>query len=442
MRKIVKAASLTALAVGMAGSMHAQQSLPLTLGELFDMAEARNRSMAVMDLAVAEAEEAIKVAKSGRLPDVEASLAVSYIGNANIFSREWDEFQLVHLPHLGNNFALEATQVIYSGGAVTAGVNMARLRREMARLSKDEVRENVRMMLAGSYLQLYKLRNERKVYEQNIVQTRKLIEEITAKHSQGVALKNDVTRYELQLKGYELAVTQIENSKAILNHQLSVALGLPEGTEIEVDTTMTASLSETLHEISNELYWQNEALMSSPSVKQGQVGIEMSHEAEKLAGSERMPSVFAFAADKLEGPILTEVPTINSNLNYWYAGVGVRYSLSSLFKANKKVRQAHAATLIANEEHLLAQDNLRTAMKEAYVRFEEAFTVHDTQLKSLELAQQNYEVVNNRYLNGLALITDMLDASTQKLNAELQVVNAQINILFNYYKLRKTAGNL
>ena len=64
------------------------------------------------------------------------------------------------------------------------------------------------------------------------------------------------------------------------------------------------------------------------------------------------------------------------------------------------------------------------------------------QKKSLELAQQNYQVVNNRYLNGLALITDMLDASNQKLNAELQVVNAEINILFNYYQLKKTVGSL
>ena len=438
MKKIVKAASLTAFAVGFAGSIHAQQSLPLTLGEMFNLAEENNRSMAVMDMAVAEAEEAIKVAKNSRLPDVGASLSVSYIGNANIFSREWDEFQLVHLPHFGNNFVLEASQVIYSGGAVTADINMAKLRREMVQLSKEEMRESVRMMLVGSYLQLYKLQNEQKVYKQNIVQTQKLIEEISAKHSQGVALKNDVTRYELQLKGYELAVTQIENSKAILNHQLSVALGLPEDTQIEVDTTLTATLPETF----NELYWQNEALQSSPNIKQSQVSISISHEAEKLAGADSKPSVFVFAADRLEGPILTEVPTINSNLNYWYAGVGVKYSLSSLFKTNKKVRQAHAATLLANEEHLLAQDNLRTAMKDAYIHFEESFTVYDTQLKSLELAQQNYQVVNNRYLNDLALITDMLDASSQKLNAELQVVNAQINILFNYYKLRKTAGNL
>lgn len=438
MKKLCKAASLTTLCVSLAGNVCAQQLLPLSLQRMFEMAETQNRTMAVMDMAVREAEEGIKVAKSSRLPDLDASFALSHIGNANVFAREWKDFQVAHLPHVGNNFAFEASQVIYSGGAVTAGIDLAKMKREMALLGKEEVRENVRMMLAGGYLQLYKLQNEQRVYEQNTVQTRRLIDEINAKHAQGGALKNDVTRYELQLKGYELALTQIRNNREVLNHQLTVALGLPEKTWIEVDTTMTAMLPTA----SNEQAWQDEAQRSAPSLKQSLLGIDMGKTGERLADADCKPSVFAFAADKLDGPILTEVPTINSNLNYWYAGVGVKYNLSSLFKGNKRVRQAHAATLLAQEEHYLAQDNMRTAVKDAYVHFDESFTIYDTQKKSLELALLNYQVVNNRYLNGLALITDMLDASNQKLNAELQVVNAEINILFNYYKLKKTVGSL
>ena len=438
MKKKCRAASLIALCVSLAGNVCAQQPLPLSLEHMFELAETQNRSLAVMELAVHEAEEGIKVAKSSRLPDVDASLALSYLGNANVFAREWKDFQVAHLPHLGNNFVLEATQAIYSGGAITAGIDMAMLRRDMARFSKDEMRENVRMMLAGNYLQLFQLQNQQRVYEQNMVQTKKLIGEVTAKHSQGVALKNDVTRYELQLKGYELALTQIINNREVLNHQLAVALGLPEDTWIEVDTMLTASLPTA----ENEMAWQSEALLSAPSLKQSQLGIDMNKQEEKLVAAGNKPSVFAFAADKLDGPILTEVPTINSNLNYWYAGVGVKYNISSLFKGNRKVRQARAATRLAQEEHLLSQEQMRTSVKEAYVHFCESFTLYDTQRKSLELAQQNYQVVNNRYLNGLALITDMLDASNQKLNAELQVVNAEINILFNYYKLKKTVGTL
>ena len=72
----------------------------------------------------------------------------------------------------------------------------------------------------------------------------------------------------------------------------------------------------------------------------------------------------------------------------------------------------------------------------------EAYALLDTKLKSVELADQNYKVIDYRYRNELALITDLLDASSQKLDTELQTVNARVNILYNYYKLRYISGTL
>ena len=63
----------------------------------------------------------------------------------------------------------------------------------------------------------------------------------------------------------------------------------------------------------------------------------------------------------------------------------------------------------------------------------QSFVELRTQQKSVELAQQNYQVVSNRYNNQLALITDMIDASNIKLNVELQEVNARINIAYTYF---------
>lgn len=60
----------------------------------------------------------------------------------------------------------------------------------------------------------------------------------------------------------------------------------------------------------------------------------------------------------------------------------------------------------------------------------------------MELARQNYQVVNNRYLNQLALITDMIDATNMKLDAELGEVDARINIAYAYYKMKYIAGQL
>lgn len=65
-----------------------------------------------------------------------------------------------------------------------------------------------------------------------------------------------------------------------------------------------------------------------------------------------------------------------------------------------------------------------------------------TQEKQVELADQNYMVVTNRYENDLALLTDMLDASNMKLSADMALVNARINMLYNYFKLKYITNTL
>lgn len=40
--------------------------------------------------------------------------------------------------------------------------------------------------------------------------------------------------------------------------------------------------------------------------------------------------------------------------------------------------------------------------------------------------------MNARYLSQLALVTDMVDASNLKLNAELSEVDARINIVYTF----------
>ena len=71
-----------------------------------------------------------------------------------------------------------------------------------------------------------------------------------------------------------------------------------------------------------------------------------------------------------------------------------------------------------------------------------SYTEVKTQQKQVELANQNYSVVQNRYQNELALLTDMVDASNMKLSAEMALVNARIGMLYNFYKLKYVTNTL
>lgn len=428
------------LGMGSGGVILAQvpSDCVLSIEQIFELADKNSRSIRTFDLAEQEARQAVKVAKNALLPSIDLSLSASYLGDAWIADRDFSDGNNAPMPHFGNNFAIEASQVLYAGGAITSNIAMAKLRQQVAQLDKDKNRQDIRFLLAGNYLELYKLRNQAEVYKQNIEQTGRLLADITAKAHEGLALKNDITRYELQLKSLELALTQIENSQIIINNQLVTILGLPQQTVIGIDTCIL----DKLPIVSPEMEWQHTAADRLPALKQAELGIKQSQYGEKLAKSERLPSVALFAANLLDGPIIIEVPPIDKNLNYWYVGVGVKFNIASIYQSSKNIRKAKIATQRAMEGRCLLQEDVQTAVKAAYVRFGESFTIYDTQLKSLELAGQNYDIIRNRYLHDLALITDMLDASNSKLSAELQVANARINILFNYFKLKKTVGNL
>lgn len=409
----------------------------LAIDDLFALAETNSRSLRTFDLAEKQAQEEVSVAKNSRLPSLDISLAASYLGDVWMSDRDFSNGHTYTMPHFGNNYAVEASQIVYAGGAISNSIALAKLQQQVAQLDKVKNRQDIRFLLAANYLELYKLYNEERVYLKNIDETKKLLAEMGARQKEGVALKNDIIRYELQLKTIELVLTQIQNQQTIVNNQLVTVLQLPQETVIDIDTTILNGLPNTL----NEKQWQ-EAAAASPSLKQARIGVEQAQCSEKIVKAERLPSVALVAGDKLDGPITTMVPTVDYNVNYWYVGVGIRYNLASIYTSGKKIKTSRWATQRASEGEKLLQDNLLTDVKAAYIHFTESFTTLDTEQKSLELANQNYMVVNNRYLNDLALITDMLDASNSKLNAELSVVNAQINVLFNYYRLRKTAENL
>lgn len=411
--------------------LYAQSQL-MGIDELLRLADAQSKSIQTYRTGTEAAGEALKAAKAQRLPDVNVSLSASYLGNGKIWDRDFGNAMTVDMPHFGNNFAIEAQQVIYAGGAISSGIRQAELGKQLAELDLQKDIQEVRFLLLGHYLNLYKLDNHIKVLQDNIRLTDEVIANMKAKREQGTVLKNDITRYELQKEQLNLQLTRARDARTTANFQLVTTLHLPEGTEIKPDTAMLEQKIQTLTE--NE--WQDMARANNILLKQTQTAIRLNEQKVKQERAERLPHISIVAADHLDGPVTIEVPALDNNFNYWYIGVGIKYNLSSLFKNNNRLRQARLNVRQAQENHQLAQEKIKNDVQEGYVNFMTSFTDLRTQEKSVKLADENYSVTDNRYKNDMALLTDMIDASNMKLSADLGLVNARINILYNYYKMK------
>ena len=428
---------LSTLLAGGFSFIHAQTQV-LTLDEVFRLADENSKSISIHSLMTDEAEKAIEIAKNDLLPSVGAKATAQYISDCVTFDRDSGNWESGEMPHFGNSLILKATQVIYAGGRIKNNINLKKLEKESS--VQDEIlnRQDLRFLLAGYYLEISKLSNQKYVYENNISQTKLLVKDMQAAYKQGTALKSDITRYELQLQNLELGLTSVKNRINVISYKLASTIGLDPGIKIMTDT---ASLLKLPVETKSQELWLNNK-EEIPIMKKADLNIKMSENKIKSIKGEYLPDIRFALTGEMTGPILIEVPPIDINFAYWFAGIEISYNLDVLFKGKKKMRQAriNRQKMIVEKEY--AEEELENSVHEACIGLDEAYTRMQTRLKSVQLAHENYNIVRQRCLNGLSLITDMLDAGNTQLDTELQLANDRINIIYQYLLLKKITGTL
>ena len=207
----------------------------------------------------------------------------------------------VDMPHFGNSFAFEAQQVIYSGGAINSGIRQAELGKLLAELDLQKNIQEIRFLLAGHYLDIYRLDNQIRVLEKNIELTDEVIADMKVRREQGTVLKNDITRYELQKEQLNLQLSRVRDARKIANHQLTTTLHLPDSTEIVPDPALLEQQILTL----TEAEWQEMAASHNILLKQTQTTILMNEQKVNQERSERLPSISIIDADIIPGTVET-----------------------------------------------------------------------------------------------------------------------------------------
>lgn len=431
----------------------------MTLTTLYNLADQQSQKVRVSEVALRAADEGVAAAKSALLPSVDLNLQGSYTGNAFMLSRGFSTNGTTDYivpgvgtvpvangkqdtPHWGNSFTAQVSQVVYAGGAICSGIRMAELDKEMAELDVEKNRQEVRFLLTGYYLDLCKLENQMEVVRQNIALTQKEIEQMKARRGEGTVLQNDITRYEFQLQSLELTLTKLKDASTVINHQLVTTLHLPGQTVIVPDKNELDTEINALSTIAAQETWQQTAADNNLGIRQATVATNLAEQKVKQVKAESLLSVAVVAENQLYGPYTQDLIPKDCNVNVWFVGIGVKFSLGSLWKNKHNIRKARIEHRQSQEALALAHEEVENGVQANYTNLLTSYTEVKTQKKQVELANQNYSVVQNRYQNELALLTDMVDASNMKLSAEMALVNARIGMLYNFYKLKYVTNTL
>ncbi len=119
----------------------------LTVDGMFELAEQNSKRLQAEKTFLAQAAAAVKEAQSDRLPDIEASISAAYIGDGWISDRDFTNGTSAPMPHFGNNFAFQVSQIVYAGGSVSQKIELARLEHLNSSLSLEQNRQQIRFLL-------------------------------------------------------------------------------------------------------------------------------------------------------------------------------------------------------------------------------------------------------------------------------------------------------
>ena len=438
-RKIKIAFGTVVLGLLFCAPLSAQQTESLT--DLWAKAEAYNKTLNVARLGLQEAKQKTEVVKDARLPEVNA--AGDYARVSNLPQYEDGIFhtptQYAGLIHQMYGLSGEASLNVYAGGTIRRNIASSQIGEGIATQKVNLSRADVRYEVAVDYLDIYRNMQYKTLVEQDIKEREAQLKEITNLYDRGVVLKSDVLRGELNLSKQQELLTQIENSITIANQSLNQMTG-DSMEHITIPVLDEDSAGTALMPLTEDYF--DSALAHSYEYSILQQETQLSKLALRQTKSAILPKVQLFAEYQYGYPQTMFFPYANALYGIGMAGVRASMSLSELY-TNKRKRD-YAQTVIGRNamQESDFQDKLKTQISALHIRFNEALNRIEVAKKNIQTASETYRITNNTYFAQLALLTDLLDAETQLLQAKMDYTTETVNARIIYYQLQKAVGNL
>jgi len=429
---------LTMCIAGFGISGNAQEPIEreLKLSEAIQLGLENHQLLKIAQSKVELFEQQTSVVKQQRLPMATLSANAFYLGDARIYNTDLSHVQTVDMPNFGNTYGVQASQLLYKGGVIKKSIEMSELQTQIATLDLRQNEQDIKFLITSNYLDIYKILNQIQVLEQNKALSEDRLENINDLYAQEMVTRNEVIRAELLIKNLEQSILTMKNNHAVISNQMSYALGLPK----EVLIIPTEKVEEKL--ISNLDYYIDLAHGQNPILKSAKMNIAVADKNISLTKTDWFPALAAFGGYNMQRPLTTSIPVLDLYNNTYQAGISLTYNLDNLYKTKRKVQLGEIQKEVTQEAFTYVNQNIEIGVNAAFVKYKESILQAELMEESKMLATENYNIIESKYLNQLAITAEMTDATNAKLEADLQYANASLNVLFQYYNLLKSTGTL
>lgn len=414
------------LLVSFVVSAQQYDTIKVSVDSLLKLAINQNLSIKSDKFAINIAQHKKEIAKQAQFPDIKAIVETGGEGNS-----------LSPHSYLSQSYDIRITQPIYHGGKIGASLKSAQIEENIVELQCHQHEDNIKLFLLEKYYKLICEYAKKEIWIRNILQSRRMLGDIRNLKTEGIVTNNDMLRAELHLMNDSLHLNTVLNSIAIISYELNLMTGLEDNLIIQPDLNVWET---PLPKLKNYDEYLNRAFLNNPSICVFDNMVKANKCKVRIAKADNLPEI-DFIGENRFGRPFSGFGFDRFN-NHWSLGVSVSIPVSSLYKSRGNIRKALNELYSSELSVHINKQEIQLKVKDAHIRHIDAVN----RLKTIELAikqaDENYRIMKNRYLNQLAILTDLLDADALCLDTRFQWISAKVEAITTYYELKLLCGEL
>ncbi|GGF00866.1 TolC family protein [Flavobacterium limi] len=417
----------------------------LTLKEALTYALQNKAEAKKSKLQIENSEYKIQEIRSRALPQISANGNLTYNPILQLNALPGDFFGApgtTLLAPLGQKWTstagLSLTQAIFDQSVFT-GLRAARSTREFYQINDQLTEEQVIERVANNYYSVYVQRDLLTLLDSTYANTTKVRDIVKGQFDNGLAKKIDLDRIIVKLSNIDTERQQVKNQAELQENALKFYMGMPIETQIEIPSEEFEATSAALTETPNAENRTEYLLLK----KQEELLIFNKKAVE--AGYYPRLSLTAGYNYIGQGP---EMPWFKKPKDgvYWsdFSAIGLNLNIPIFtgFGTRAKVRQADVEIRTLQEDMKDTKLSLDLDYRNAMTQINNNLVTIENQKENMRLASEILSNTKNNYLQGLASLTDLLDAENANQEAQNNYSRAVLNYKIAEISLIKSKGEL
>lgn len=425
----------------------AQQSVILTMKDAIKYALDANANARKAKLDVENSKYKIDEVKSRALPQINGSGAITYNPILQKSALPGDFFGqpgttlLVAFGQKWNaNAGVSLNQTIFDN-AVFTGLKAAKTTAEFYQLNYQLTEEQIIEQVATSYYQVLVQRIQVGVTDSTIRNTEKVKAVLQSLYENGLAKKIDVDRIAVNISNLKSRRQQLINGVELLQNQLKFYMGMPIETAVVIpDEKMSLEIPQLITGDTLNISDRTELAILNKQQKLLQF-------QRQVTKSEYLPSLSLASSYSYQG-LSNNFPVFKGQQGgaNWFGvasvGLNLRVPIFNGFATKARINQADIEIRKLNEDIIQTRLSLSLAYRNARTQISNSIITLTNQRENVEMAEEVYSNTQNNYNNGLAPLTDLLDAENALTEAQTVYSSALLDYKVSEIQLIKSQGTL